>query len=1220
MMGVLVPFKQFGCYNNGEVLMCAKCSLPLVFGLALAANAVFAAVSWQTGSYTPGDWEPADNNILAGLVAEDGLSHYVEGGKAMTQDVAALTDGVVPTSGDYTKVVGVSGGTLTWALPQEYSLLQLRVFTWWGDGGRDGIHISEIAVKHGGSSEWTVLDVPAVNYGCGNNGTAGSLFAFLADDAGDPLAVNVTDLRITFGQPQDNNGTGYVEIEAVALGVERLHVTLKRKYAAPHKAALEASVLTCGEGASSVDYYFGCGLESEDGTLPAATCYTNGLVAGDVFDILLSGLQPGTNYVCVYHAVNDLGEETIPRTLSFATADGSASAWLGLVSEDWSEPMNWDSEIAPSGHVPKLILQTPYGSYHPRNLDIVGLAVDELHFSAGCTDDFTITGNPVTLKHLTAESSVTRTVTIRNEVSFAGCGEFSLGDAPIVIRFEGVVHSDPEAETALFSRSGGHVFLCHPANDITGRIEFHSGVLHFHADGNLGPPPAAPTPGYLQENWGGIHMEKPAGKNLNVITIHPNRGLSGDGFFINAGVELHYDGVTPPLQFNSPRHSATFIRLGGAAADTPGTLANLNGGLLIADSDTAFGGQHRTLYSYHASFDFNGHSAGANMQVYCEDAAAPGFFNNDPEREAGIAGDIWMDYSFGAPFFGGLGDMRHTGNFGYLRTDSPFRKHGRDTLALAGETYDWPGGTEYLGGGVVFDYRTFNTPRFIGHGWTVCGDCHLTFLGNEEEATDVDLGTISLRDGLSVLETRPGAAGIVAVLDRLADININRAIDLRIGEGTSLAVTNAAFVNDAVFGGIGPNVTWDFGRNWACITPERCFGPLPEDPAFFASAPTAGHIWDVPSGTSSVDAGATVNGIRFAAPGGPATVTLNQDVVLAEVGPESAGAILVSPDVGGKVSISGAGTIRPSGGNGIVIHNYATNHEAQISAKLVAYADYVNIRMYGPGTTVLDNDENSFPNGPGCYGGTVRFTSMADQGEPSALGLGSGVWYEPTGRIDAGDGTTFEYVGTTKEGHSSNRPFCLHGIVTLKANGAGPLRLTRETAIVSGYHSTRLVLDGAGVGIIEGAISPGKFGSVHKRGTGTWTLLSAGSAYHYPTVVEEGKLVASGSLPSSVEVRQGATLETSGLAIKRHLASNGKLRCIVDNPSPGEAAPIHVWGTVTLGGTLEICGKALADFVVLTAENGVTGKFDDVTSRFRVKYRENEVIACPIHATMLFLR
>ena len=138
-----------------------KYSTMLVLGIALAAGHALATVSWQTGSYTPGDWAPADYNILRGIAADNGLNHYVESGKPMTQDTAALTDGIVPTSIDYTKVVGISGGTLSWELPQEHSLMQLRIFTWWGDGGRDGIHISEVAVKCEGFAVFDFTD------GCG---------------------------------------------------------------------------------------------------------------------------------------------------------------------------------------------------------------------------------------------------------------------------------------------------------------------------------------------------------------------------------------------------------------------------------------------------------------------------------------------------------------------------------------------------------------------------------------------------------------------------------------------------------------------------------------------------------------------------------------------------------------------------------------------------------------------------------------------------------------------------------------------------------------------------------------------------------------------------------------------------------------------------------------------------------------------------------------------
>ncbi|NLB69815.1 MAG: hypothetical protein GX804_09090, partial [Lentisphaerae bacterium] len=107
--------------------------------------------------------------------------------------------------------------------------------------------------------------------------------------------------------------------------IDILGMTLKHVYSVAHrekgKAELEVKIVNRGEGASYVDFYFGYGLETEDGSLPAATLYEADLDAGDTFNIYLTDLEPGTNYVCVYYAANDLEEETIHSVLTISTPD-----------------------------------------------------------------------------------------------------------------------------------------------------------------------------------------------------------------------------------------------------------------------------------------------------------------------------------------------------------------------------------------------------------------------------------------------------------------------------------------------------------------------------------------------------------------------------------------------------------------------------------------------------------------------------------------------------------------------------------------------------------------------------------------------------------------------------------------------------------------------------------------------------------------------------------
>ena len=181
---------------------------------ACLAMVSFADAGWETGSYDVSTWSASDHNIIAGLTATDNGKWYAESGKSMPKSAAALTDGIVPgSSADYTKIVGiVKDMVLTWSFADAYNLQAIKIFSRWGDGGRDGISISKVEVDYG-TGEFEDLNMPAVTFGNGNNSTSGHLYAILSD-GGAMIARGITGLRLTFGD-QDNSGSGYVEIEAI---------------------------------------------------------------------------------------------------------------------------------------------------------------------------------------------------------------------------------------------------------------------------------------------------------------------------------------------------------------------------------------------------------------------------------------------------------------------------------------------------------------------------------------------------------------------------------------------------------------------------------------------------------------------------------------------------------------------------------------------------------------------------------------------------------------------------------------------------------------------------------------------------------------------------------------------------------------------------------------------------------------------------------------------
>ena len=128
--------------------------------------------------------------------------------------VELLTNGEV--SGDTKQTCGFREGyTVSWSFGTTNALKSIRFTTCYtaNDGRYDDIKISKVEVKTAGSNSWTDLGVEPLDYaGSGAAGTA--LFATLRDLESGWLARKVTELRITFGKP-NNVAQYYAEIEAV---------------------------------------------------------------------------------------------------------------------------------------------------------------------------------------------------------------------------------------------------------------------------------------------------------------------------------------------------------------------------------------------------------------------------------------------------------------------------------------------------------------------------------------------------------------------------------------------------------------------------------------------------------------------------------------------------------------------------------------------------------------------------------------------------------------------------------------------------------------------------------------------------------------------------------------------------------------------------------------------------------------------------------------------
>ena len=148
---------------------------------------------WTAGGYVPSSWTPlvAESNMMAHCSS-------IQKGGATTSSYDAMIDQSVAQFNAW----AVSGSTMAWLFDLPFDLYEFRVFSRWGDGGRDDIGILKFETRDE-NGVWTIR-TDAENYalvGAGTNidtGTAraGSNYALLRRNDGEPIATDVTGIRV----------------------------------------------------------------------------------------------------------------------------------------------------------------------------------------------------------------------------------------------------------------------------------------------------------------------------------------------------------------------------------------------------------------------------------------------------------------------------------------------------------------------------------------------------------------------------------------------------------------------------------------------------------------------------------------------------------------------------------------------------------------------------------------------------------------------------------------------------------------------------------------------------------------------------------------------------------------------------------------------------------------------------------------------------------------
>ncbi|HTK01488.1 MAG TPA: autotransporter domain-containing protein, partial [Bordetella sp.] len=278
----------------------------------------------------------------------------------------------------------------------------------------------------------------------------------------------------------------------------------------------------------------------------------------------------------------------------------------------------------------------------------------------------------------------------------------------------------------------------------------------------------------------------------------------------------------------------------------------------------------------------------------------------------------------------------------------------------------------------------------------------------------------------------------------------------------------------------------------------------------------------------------------------------------------------------------------------------------------------------GAGTLVL-TAANTYGGGTLVSGGTLRVGDGATNGSI-------------TGDVNIGSNATLAFDRTDAVAFGG----AISGAGALQKLGAGTLTLTGAntysggTTINAGMlvgsasslqgniaNNAALVFDQAADGAYTGVLSGN--GSVAKQGAGTLTLSGDSGAFAGSTQLSAGGLQVDGSLGGQLTAMAGTTLSGSGTVGDTIIGSNATLSpgsaatpigtlnvkgnltfapgsiYKVDTTIAGAHDSVHATGTANLAGSVVDIGEngsysASTSYTILTADGGVHGTFDEVSS------------------------
>ena len=284
-----------------------------------------SARTWTAGDYDPSTWTQLEDNILAGVTAQE-VSNPSKISFVASKNLSKLTDGAVSATADSNEIVGLCpGAELVWTFSEPKVLEEIRFSSLWSSRIYAGISVSNILVKTSASPDWVSLDV---NFSrSGNASSAGAQYALLSDPGLGYLALDVVALKFVSGNVEAF-ANYYAEIEAVGrTGGVAYPPALSGLKVKPWGTSAEfsGSVASVGTGASSCDVYLAYGPDADHLGSPVKIYSGN---AG-AFHYELEGLAMNTAYSYQIAVSNNAA------TVMGCEASGSFST-TGEVHPDWS--------------------------------------------------------------------------------------------------------------------------------------------------------------------------------------------------------------------------------------------------------------------------------------------------------------------------------------------------------------------------------------------------------------------------------------------------------------------------------------------------------------------------------------------------------------------------------------------------------------------------------------------------------------------------------------------------------------------------------------------------------------------------------------------------------------------------------------------------------------------------------------------------------------------